>query len=438
MKDIFRQIIVDFHGTSLPKPFKRDISIPVLPEAVKKAVVLVGMRRTGKTWSLFQIMNDLLKAGIRKERLLYINFEDERLLPLKTTDLNTVFEAYSELYPQLVGSTVYLFFDEIHEVAGWELFVRRLLDTLDVKIYITGSSAKMLSREIATTLRGRTITIEIYPYSFAEYLHCHDTTMQNPLTSEKQAWAGHHLSDYLRYGGFPESVFIDRSMHHKLLQNYIDTVIYRDIVDRHQLTNLLPLKDLIRYSLQNAASLVSISKVFNTFKSLGYAIGKNSVYDYFSYLEDAYCLFLVPLFSHSHRQQAVHPRKIYAVDQGLISAYSVKPEFDRAARLENAVFSSLKRQGDSIYYFKTKTGKEIDFLIQHPDGSIELIQVCESLRQSSTRNRELNAMREALSSIGLTTGTVVTLDDKELINESGVNIQIIPAVDWFLRDGTIR
>lgn len=435
MKNIFEKLIVDFHEAELPRPSPREFTIPVLPENVRKAFVFIGMRRSGKTWAMYQQMHTLLNRGVDKRQLVYINFEDDRLLDVSSKDLQRILDAYFEIYPQYINdSNVHFFFDEIHEVEGWEKFVRRLLDQEKVGLYISGSSSKMLGKEIASTLRGRTIVREIFPFSFREYLHFKQENIAGRLTTKRRAIIAHHGKEFLRYGGFPETVSLDPRSIRELLQGYIDVVVYRDIIERHKVGNTHVVRELIKYCLQNVSSLMSVNKIYSRFKSQGKSLGKSSLYEYMEYLEDAYCVFTVPVYRFSANERAVNPRKLYCNDQGLITAYTVKPDFEEASRLENAVFCRLRRETEQIFYYKTARGKEVDFLALFPDDRKRLYQVCVSLSDQETRDREILALQQAMEELGLQEGVIVTGSEAETISQNGRRIICVPAWEWLLRD----
>ena len=438
MKKIFEQLIIDFHRCKIPEPSPREFTLPDLPKNVRKVNVFIGMRRSGKTWAMYQQMHLLLKQGCPQTKILYLNFEDDRLLGLKSEDLQGILEAYFELYPNFIASQdIHFFFDEIHEIPGWERFIRRLLDQEKMSLSLSGSSAKMLGKEIASALRGRTIIQEIFPFSFREYLHFHNIPFDRRLTTKEQAVFAHHAKDFLRYGGFPEAVSIDRRFHRELLQSYIDSVVYRDIVERHKVSNSHVVRELIQYGLQNPAALISVNKIYHRFKSEGQMVSKNSLYDFIRYLEDAYCLFTVPLYTFSKTQQMINPKKLYCVDQGLISAYTIKPEYEEASRLENAVFCQFRRRTEKIFYYKTRTGKEVDFLKILPNGERELYQVCVSLSKQSTLQRERDALVEALEELKLKKGIIVTLDQRESVQHKKKTIECLPAWQLFLEENIV-
>lgn len=427
MKDVVKQIIAEFHQEPIPQPHFRSVWLPELPANVRKAFVYIGMRRSGKTWALYQRMNNLLANGVTKTQLLYINFEDDRLSGMKASELQFVLEAYWELYPDHIeNQSLHFFFDEIAEIEGWESFIRRLLDKEKMQIYISGSSAKMLSKEIATSLRGRTLTREIFPLSFDEYAHLHKLDSTQLFTTKHKSKCNHLIDKYLTWGGFPEVVDVDAMLHRELLQSYMDSVIYRDIIERHDVKNHMALKQLLLYCLQNPASLLSVNKLFNQFKSRGMSVGKDSLYQYLNYFEDACCLFEVPVYSFSLNKAALKPKKIYPIDTGLITAYSIKPGYNQAAILETEVFLHLRRRHEEIFYYQTAQGKEIDFLTIDPNGHMALYQVCYQMDQETTKRREISAMEQAMIELQLSEGIVITMNESEKITVMAGEIKIIP------------
>ena len=435
MKSVFKQIITDFHQTTLPKPLGREFQIPSLPTNVRKAFVLVGMRRSGKTWTLFQQMQQLLQIGILQTQMVYINFEDDRLLNLNVRDLQSILDAFYELYPDYIDNkNLHFFFDEIHEVSDWEKFIRRLLDTELITIYITGSSAKMLSKEIASSLRGRAITREIFPFSFQEFLRFKNVNVSEKITTKQKALLIHHVKDFLRWGGFPETIDAPAALHRELLQGYIDIVIYRDIIQRYHISNMLAVKRLLTYCLQNSAGLLSINKIYNTFKSQGLAVSKNSLYEFMEHFADAYCIFTVPLYNFSMKKTHLSSKKIYSIDPGLITAYTVKPNHEEASRLETAVFAYLRRQQQEIYYYHTQQNLQVDFLTMDSHERITLYQCSLTLENHDTRAREINALTQAMQELQITRSTIITLDEEDQIEIPEGIISCIPLWRFLTRD----
>jgi predicted AAA+ superfamily ATPase len=429
IKQTLRTILVEFQERELPAPYRRDIHPPESHPTVRKAWVLMGMRRSGKTWAVYQEIRRRQGLGLAKETNLYLNFEDDRLSGFGIDDFQSILDVYFELYPQYINNKELFFcFDEIHIVTGWEKFIRRLIDTESMQICVTGSSAGMLSKELSTTLGGRAWPQEVFPYSFAEILKQKGVLAATSSKAESQI---RYLAGlYLIYGGFPEAVSQPRELHTALIQGYIDAVVLRDIVKRYGIGNVEVLQKFLILILRQLAAPLSVTKVYGTLKSQGLAIGKNSLFEYLQYFEDAYAIFSVPFFSLSERVRQVNPRKVYAVDPGIITAYSVKRDYERASRLENAVFMHLRRSYKNICYYKTKQQKEIDFIVTTSLGNLILFQACVDMEQEQTRMREIGALCEASKEFGLTDGTIITEDHEEEISKEGIQIHCIPFWKW--------
>jgi uncharacterized protein len=269
MRAIFKKIITDFHERTILPTVPRDIQIPL---DSGKIVSLIGVRRSGKTSILYHLIEKLKK---RKDPtgILYVNFEDDRLFPLELQNLDDLIEAYYELHPQNRDEKIYLFFDEIQNVANWEIFVRRIYDTLHVEIFITGSSSKLLSAEIATALRGRTITYEIFPFSFPEYLRFRGIKI-NMHSSRSQSYMVNAFEDYIEHGGFAETIGASSDIRSRTLMDYADLIIYKDIIERHGIKNHALMKHIVKYCFSNMATSVSITKLYNDFKSQGFKLAK--------------------------------------------------------------------------------------------------------------------------------------------------------------------
>lgn len=431
MKQVIKRLIEEFQEWDIPIPFARLIDIPEMPSRIRKAQVFVGMRRTGKTWLMYQHMHRLMNQGWEKEQLLYINFEDDRLSNFSSSDFQSILDAYFDLYPKFSDEgKICFFFDEIHVISGWEKFVRRLIDQEKMQVFITGSSAKMLSKEISTTLRGRALSQEVFPCSFREFADFKGIELDAKFTAKTSSHLRNLANSYLLFGGFPETLFLPHDLHSTLLQNYINTVVYRDVLERYEIKNGHTAKAFLLLCLKQLAAPLSVTKLFRTMKSQGHSIGKNSLFEYLEYFEDAYALFVVPLFDFSAKARQINPKKIYAVDPGIITAYSVKQNFDKAARLENAVFISLRRKHKEIYYYKTKTHREVDFLVVLHTGDYQLFQVCLEMSNGETRDRELLSLKEAGQELGLKEGFLITEDHEEDLEDEHFSIHCIPFWKW--------
>jgi hypothetical protein len=428
------QKLADSLAAALPASTPRRVPGPLhLPG---KATAVVGMRRAGKTTFLHQLRRERLEAEADRSRLPYVNFEDERLAGLTAEHLHPLVEQYYRRHPEARGSkTVTWCFDEIQVVPGWERFVRRLLDAEQVEIFVTGSSAALLSREIATALRGRAWEVLLHPFSFEEALrHQGITPPERPgfLSSRERSKLERAFLDYLEVGGFPEAQGLDTGTRRQLLRDYVDVAMLRDVVERHGVTNVAGLRWLVRHLLGNAAGLFSVEKFYAALKSQGLSISKDTVHQLLAHLADCFLVRTVWLEARSERQRMVNPRKAYPVDPGLI------PVFDRTGRanvghaLETAVMVELERRRCEVTYVRTPEGHEVDFLVRLPDGGEELIQVCAEASDPTTAARELRALVEAEALHPHATRRLLTLTRDAAPKEVPKGIAVQPAYEWML------
>ncbi len=303
-KETFKQLILDFQAKDLSHVIDRDFQ---LPANLDKTISLVGVRRSGKTFILFSLIRRL-RETVDNRNIIYINFEDDRLFPLTLSDMNLLIETYYEMFPQKKMEKIYLFLDEIQNVPDWEKFIRRVQDTENCRIFITGSSAKLLGKEIATSMRGRSLTYEIFPLSFKEYLKFKNI-QPGDYSSFGSARLKNAFNDYVSRGGFPETVHYDDDVYRRTLQDYMDLIMYKDIVDRYDIKNKLLLKYLIKFCFVNISKLLSPNKLYRDFKSQGLRLSKNTIYDYLGYLEDAYGAFCMPIYRQSAAEELQNPKK---------------------------------------------------------------------------------------------------------------------------------
>jgi hypothetical protein len=427
-KSVIKEIIADFHQRELPafNPRMIDLSCPA-----NKIRCLTGIRRAGKTFTFYQLIDTLLKQGFAKQRILYINFEDERLLPLSPAEGSAILNTYYEMFPAHKGKKVHLFFDEIQNVPHWEKFIRRLHDTENVQINLTGSSSQFLGREIATALRGRTLSYEIFPFSFAEFLRYKDIPGED-YSSKGGALIANAFETYLHAGGFPETVACDEEFRLKILQEYFNLILYKDLIERYDIRNHSLIKYLLKFLLANNANLFSVHKFYGDAKSQGYKCSKDALHNYLSYLEDAYCFSLAPIFAESLRTRQVNNRKIYAIDHGMVTAMTSSRSYNSGRLLETMVYNQLRRKygREQIFYYKTSTGYEIDFVALERSQVVELIQVCEQLNDPATKERETRALSSAMQESNLTEATIVTRDETNTIVDARRSIRIIPLYRW--------
>lgn len=378
------------------------------PEAKNMIKVAVGMRRSGKTYFLYQTIHELLNQGVSKEQILLINFEDDRLLPMEAKEMGQLLDTFYSLYPENHQRQCYFFLDEVQNVTDWHLVVRRYFDSKNIKLYLTGSSAKLLSKEINTSLRGRSLTLEILPYSFQEYLTAHKIKpSQKPFGQASFDVMQQQLLNYFSVGGFPAVQSMLKNEWRETLQSYVDTVILRDIVERHNITNIALLKYLILSLLKNAAATFSVNKFYNDIKSQGYKVSKDTIHNYLDYIQDAFLIFSVPYYSESERVKQNKPKKVYAIDTGLVNAISQSFSNNYGRLLENLVYLDLRRQNKNVYFYNTSDRYEIDFVTVDQENNRELIQVVWDMTDTQTIVREKRALKQAEKELGIK-GKIIT------------------------------
>lgn len=364
------------------------------PEVANKIHVAIGMRRVGKTTFLLQHMLRLLdEENVPAERILYINFEDDRLLPCSQERLAELLEAFYARFPDNHAHTCYLFLDEIQNVVDWELVIRRFFETRRVQIFISGSSAKMLSKEIATSLRGRAMATEIWPYNFQEFLIAQSIHIEEKyLSSAVYDTLYQQLQHYFECGGFPEVVHQPWVLARNILQNYVELVIMRDIVDRYRIQNITLIKYMVKALLRNTACGFSVHKFHRDLKSQKMEGSMPAVHDYLSYLEDAYFTFLVPLHDESVRKVQSNPRKTYTIDAGMVKSYSLSMSSNDGHLFENLIYLDLRRQQHTLYYGLTDERYEIDFITINAEGHYGAYQVVWDADDPETMAREQHAL----------------------------------------------
>jgi predicted AAA+ superfamily ATPase len=392
-----------------------------------KATAVVGVRRSGKTTYLHQLRRERAEQGVPRERLPYLNFEDERLVDLTADQLGLLVEDYYRQYPALRGREVVTWcFDEIHYVVGWERLVRRLLDSERVEVFVTGSSAALLSREVATALRGRAWEVAVYPFGFAEVLdHRGQPVPEVPgrLSSPTRSAIERAFLAYLGVGGFPEAQGLDAAARSQLLPDCVDVAILRDVVERHGVTHIVGLLWLVRHLLANAASTFSVERFHAAMKSQGLVIAKDTVHRLLEYVQDCFLVRTVWMESNSERQRMVNPRKAYPVDPGLIGLFERSGRANRGRALETVVMLELERRGYEVHYVRTAEGWEVDFLAHRPGDRSLLVQVCAEGGADETLARELRGLEAASRHYTRASGVLVTLD-------AAAPTQLPPGMMW--------
>ena len=426
MKEIVKNIIADFHAAPIEAVFTRDLQLPV---GSGKVISLIGPRRSGKSFYFLHLMRELVLSGVRQQHILYLNFEDERL-HLQAEHLDIVLQAYQELYPEIKWKDCYFFFDEIQNIEHWEKFARRCYDTITKNIYLTGSNANLLSREIATAMRGRTLTYEILPLSFPEYLRFKKVN-NNKQGTAAQAKLRKLFRQYLAEGGYPEIALMNDHLKTQALQEYFDVMTYRDLVERYQFTNLTIIKYFLKRIASTTGSYLSLNKIYNELRSLNYKLDKNFLYEVNEAAKAVYLSLPVSKFDFSELKRANSDKKTYFIDNGLLNAITFKFSKDFGKMLENLCYLEFRRQNKSVYYFKDN--KECDFVL-FEDGKKPLpVQVCFDLSDPDTYKREIDSLVYCCKKLKTNSGIVIGMSSHQPRQVDGIKIKFLDAMEFCLR-----
>ena len=433
MIDLYRTLIHEWERRKLPEIIGRNVSLLNYSDLKpRKIVVIAGFRRTGKTYLLFHLIKDLVKKD-DKERIVYINFEDERI-PLKTEFLTNLIPAIK----QICGKVKFLLLDEVHNIPNWSKWLRRVYDTEDIRFFITGSSSKMSSREIPTELRGRFLEVRVSALSFKEFLRFKDI-IPNPKTEEyspdEKAILKRMLEEYLEYGGLPEVVLASGDKKIEILRGYYNTVIRQDIIERFRIKSEENLKALLRLLLNSTQ--YTISKLYNSMKSLNYNVGKSTIQTFLDYIETTYFMHSIQILSPKVKDQLQWPRKVYFIDTGFISHLSTKFSRNLGRLYENIVFLELKRMQENdpnldIFYWKNLQHEEVDFVIKQGLKIKQLIQVCYDITDYDTKKRELRSLIKGAKELKCKKLMVITEDKEGEETIEKVKVKYIPLWKWLL------
>ncbi len=430
MHETLKALILDSQEAPLETGVPRRLKVRAVPG---KATVLIGVRRCGKSTYALQQVERLLEEGVPRENVLFLNLFDDRLAGLAHEGLGLVTEAYFSLYPEKKGKeTVHCFFDEIQAVPGWEPFVDRLMRTEKCRVTLTGSSARMLSKEIATQMRGRALSWELFPFSFREFLDAKGLDASGPLSTRRRLLVQKAFEEYQETGGFPEVVGLDKGLRVKTHQEYFHAILYRDLVERHDIAHPKAVSDLARWLVDHTGSLYTGNSLTGYLKSLGHSAPKAAVSSFLEWFEDAFFLYSVSVFDASLARRNTNPKKVYCVDHSLVKSVSSGILVNSGHLLENLVFTALRRAHPEIYYYKSKSGREVDFVVPGRGRPRALIQVCESLADPGTRARETSALEAAMAETGLRSGTIVTKNETERIETDDGPIEVVPAWRFLL------
>ncbi len=425
----FKYVLTLWKDMKLPEVIERKIELDLDAD---KVIVIAGVRRSGKTSLMFQHIKELMKRKVTKDNVIYVNFENERLIATKATDMDDLLVAHSQIFNP-VGGTIYLFLDEIQNVENWDKWIRKVYDTKKYRIIITGSSSELLSSEIATALAGRNLSYTVYPFSFSEMLKSRGITadINSIKFSSKKGTVLKALDEFLEYGSFPEVILSDDTTRKMdLLSSYFDAIFFRDIIKRYNLRETGALNIFLKIIAGNYSTYFSSTKTQNYFNSMGFEISRVTILNFLEYSKSVFLVEILEQYLKSPRKRFARQVKSYIIDIGLSRLFT---DIDKGRALENAVFIELLRRkkiSDNIYYLKLRSGKEIDFIVGWK--STKLIQVCYELSSIDVKNRETSALVEAAKSLKLKEGTIITYDygGSEIVD--GIKIVYLPFWEWTL------
>jgi|SRR3989344_4703830 len=431
-KDKIKRYILDFQERTFPNLREREIKL----KESSKIQSLIGARRVGKTHLLFNKLQKLIEEGVKKEQIIYLNFENPTLNNVLYNEVKEIIVLHWSIFPEVTKQKLYLFIDEPQAIDKWELAIRELHDDFNCHIFITGSSSKLLSKEIATSLRGRSIATLVLPLSFQEFLAFKDLQFdKEKISSQTKAKLLHSFEDFMLFGGYPEVVLEnDKIEKLKITKDYYDLTIYKDIIDRYKVHNTQAIKWLINHLTNSIAKEFSVNKVFLDLKSKGIKLSKNTLYEYVSMLEDSFFIFLLRKLEHSSKKESLSIPKIYLNDVGFLNLFSVQ---DYGKRFENILFLHLIRKKNKsplmkINYWKSADDKEVDFVVRE-GGKVDLaIQVCYSLSETKTYDREIKSLLSCMNEFKLKEGFVITGDIKKKEKIDGKTIEFIPLWEYLL------
>ena len=419
------QSIIALHQEELPLMLnERETKLPVDGGRI---VTVTGIRRCGKSSLLGLVMNRLIENGISRQQILCIGFDDERFLSISAENLDEILQAYREMFPNQPLKDVYMFFDEIQLVEGWELFVLRVYKTYCKNIYITGSTAKMLSEEMASALRGWPDEYREYPLSFNEYLSFRGINA-NRFTEEGRAILADNFRSYCKEGGFPQVVLTEGiSRKTKLLQSYFNTMLFRDMIEHYHIgASSVIVRYFLKRVMNNLTKPTSVNNIYNELKSQGMKVSKDSLYAWLEYACNIYMFRRVPKYTKSLVKESMSPSKYYMTDIGLRNAVLLSQSEDEGKALENIVYMMLERSlkgDDRVFYFSE--AKECDFIIQRGDQIEELVQVCWELEETNIE-REVGGILAASAVTDCRTCKIITFNQQRTIQRGELRIEVLP------------
>jgi len=414
-KELLKEIIItneEFITQQVKKIIKREgISFP---EILNKVVILYGVRRSGKTYILY----DLFKKY--KSQAIYIDFEDERLTDFETKDFEVLKEVFLELKPHLIGKELVFLFDEIQNIEGWEKYCRRIVEREKVKVFVTGSSSRVMPFEIHICLT---------PFSFREYLHLKgmDIKDENIIYGSKKALIKKYFSEHIKWGGFPEVSLLKSDFEkRKVIKEYLEAMFFKDLVERFNITNIHLLKILTEKLFSSFSLKFSLTAFYKQYKEK-FPFSKDTLFSYYNYFLESMLIFEIKKFSESSYKRLRNPAKIYLADTGICKKVT---SADLGRVLENVVFCGLRKKGEEIFYFDEN--RECDFIVKDNQGKLFPYQVTLELKEEN-KEREIAGLIEVCKRLDIKEGIIFTYDEEGSAVVEGINIQILPVWKWLLK-----
>lgn len=420
-KETIKKIFWEFWDNPLPVIYHRDLSVPLNP---KKVVVIWGPRRSGKSFYFYHLAKELYKKGIPKNHVVYFNFEDDRLPSLQKGDLQDFLDSYFELFPKNKNEKLYFLLDEIQNINGWETFARRIYEKEGINVYITGSSSKLLSKEIATEMRGRSLSYALYPLSFAEFLKFKGEHIEDvDIYTHRRFTVQKYLEEYFTWGRFPEVVLEnDLILKKKILQEYFQALLYQDLAERFSLDNTPFLEDLLKYLATNVNCLFSFNAYYKLV-SQNIAVAKDTVYSYCQKATESYYFSYLPIFSYSLKAQRVNPKKINLLDNGIRRAAAFQFSEDIGRLAENALGRHfIEQENNRVFYWQGK--HEVDFIVKNAD-ILTAVNVCFG---EEIAEREMAGLLEFKKRFPQSNLILLTKTKKETVGK----IKLLPLYEYLL------
>lgn len=429
MDDVLGRIIQEYWSKKLPETKKRDIELPLEKNFIND---IVGPRRSGKTYLMYLTIKKILEKTDNKATI-YINFENRKLLPLRETYFNDLIEfIYAEKLIERY-KVVYLFLDEVQRIDKWEQYVRSIYDEFKdtIKIFVSGSSANLLSKEYSKLLTGRHLTTHVTPLSFKEFLHFNNIKISlKNITEKDESILKKKLTEYIKTGGFPD-VVLGKEKDDIISQLFTD-IVTRDVLSRIDVRKEDIVEEFSYYLASNVSHLLSFNKMKNYFTSRGMKISVPTLTNYFWHLKNAFLFTDSLIYSYTIKDQMQYPRKIYCVDNGIVNVVGFKVSQNIGMLYENTVASELIRRGKKIYYWKNRQQEEVDFVVVHGTQVEQLIQVCYNIEDIDTKKREMRSMRKAMGSFQLKEGLILTQDYDEIEIIDDARIVFKPLWKWLI------